>query len=366
MPAYPLIALATIVAAVIIGAGGTVLVRRAAVAMKLVSTVAEDRFAAVPVPLGGGVAIMAAVALPALLAVALAQYWTTAGAPGWLPLEIAIHVEGAASRVPMALTILGGALALCLVGLIDDKWNLGPWLKLIAQALVAAGVVWFAEVRILTVLGEPLSVAVSVLWMLIIINAINFMDNMDGLAAGVTLVAACALLAAAAGLGQLFVSAWLCLLIGAVLGFLPFNAPPAKVYMGDAGSLVLGFFLAVLSMLTTYYDPAVIAGRPAYTVLAPLIVLAVPLYDFVSVVILRLRAGVSPFKGDTRHFSHRLVRRGMTVRAAVLTIGLCTAVTGIAAVLLPVVSDWAAMLLAGQTLGVLCIIALLESAGETP
>ncbi|MFW6146160.1 MAG: MraY family glycosyltransferase [Planctomycetota bacterium] len=366
MPAYPLIALATIVAAAIISAAGTVLVRRAAVAAKLVSKVAEDRFGTQPVPLGGGVAIMGAIALPVMLAVALARYWAATGAPSWLPMEIAIHVEGAASRVPMALIILGGALVLCVVGLIDDRWNLGAWLKLIAQAVVAAAVVWFAEVRILTVLGEPLSVAVSVLWMLVIINAINFMDNMDGLAAGVTLVAACALLAMAAGLGQLFVPAWLCLLIGAVLGFLPSNAPPARVYMGDAGSLVLGFFLAVLSMLTTYYDPAVVAGRPAYTVLAPLIVLAVPLYDFVSVVILRLRAGVSPFTGDTRHFSHRLVRRGMTVRATVLTICLCTAVTGIAAVLLPVVSDWAALLLAAQTLGVLYIIALLESAGEAP
>ncbi|NLF30386.1 MAG: undecaprenyl/decaprenyl-phosphate alpha-N-acetylglucosaminyl 1-phosphate transferase [Planctomycetes bacterium] len=364
MPAYPLIALATIVAAFIISAGGTVLVRRAAVAAKLVSKVAEDRFGKQPTPLGGGVAIMAAIALPTLLAAALAQYWAATGAPGWLPLEVAAHVEGAASRVPMALIVLGGALVLCLVGLIDDRWNLGPWLKLIGQALVAAAVVWFADIRILTVLGEPLSVAVSVLWMLVIINAVNFMDNMDGLAAAVTLVASCALLAAAAGLGQLFVSAWLCLLIGGVLGFLPFNAPPARIYMGDAGSLVLGFFLAAGSMLTTYYDPTVIADRPAYTVLSPLIVLAVPLYDFVSVVILRLRAGVSPFRGDTRHFSHRLVRRGMTVRAAVLTIGLCTAVTGIAAVLLPHVSDWAAMLLAGQTLGVLCIIALLESAGE--
>ncbi len=364
MPAYPLIALATIVAAVIISAGGTVLVRRAAVAAKFVSKPADDRFATQPVPLGGGVAILGAIALPTMLAAALARYWAATGTA--LPPELGLHVAGAASRVPMALIILGGAVVLCLVGLIDDRWHLGPWLKLTAQALVAAAVVWFAEVRVLTVLGEPLSVVVSVLWMLIIINAINFMDNMDGLAAGVTLVVACALLAAAAELGQLFVSAWLCLLIGAVLGFAPHNAPPAKVYMGDAGSLVLGFFLAVLTMLTTYYDPTVVAGRPAYTVLAPLIVLAVPLYDFVSVVILRLRAHVSPFKGDTRHFSHRLVRRGMTVRAAVLTICLCTAVTGIAAVLLPRVSDWAAILLAGQTLGVLCIVALLESAGETP
>ena len=309
---------------------------------------------------------MLAIVLPSLLAVAVARVWTGEGngPPSWLSGSVAMHIEGAASRVPMAVVILIGAAVLCLVGLIDDRRRLGPWIKLVAQVAVSVAVVVVGNVRILTMLGEHASTMISVLWMLIIINAINFLDNMDGLAAGVTLVVACVLLAAAASIGQLFVSAWLCLLIGASAGFLVFNFPPAHIFMGDAGSTVLGFFLAVLSMLTTYYNPTAVGNQRMYGLLIPLILLAVPLYDFASVMIIRIREKRNPMVGDTRHFSHRLVARGMTVRAAVLTIYLCTAVTGIAAVLLPHVPDWAAILLAAQVLGVLGIVALLESTNE--
>jgi UDP-GlcNAc:undecaprenyl-phosphate GlcNAc-1-phosphate transferase len=195
---------------------------------------------------------------------------------------------------------------------------------------------------------------------LVIVNSLNFLDNMDGLAAGVTMVAACALLSAAVSVGQLFVSGWLCLLIGATLGFLLFNFPPARIFMGDAGSMVLGYMLAVLTMLITYYNPAR-SETVMYGLLAPLMVLVVPLYDFLSVLTIRIREKRNPMVGDTRHFSHRLVRKGMSPRAAILTIWLCTAVTGIAAVLLPQVNNIGAALLSAQTIGVLGVIAMLES-----
>jgi len=273
-----------------------------------------------------------------------------------------MHLPGAAAKAPAALGILAGTFLLHLMGLHDDRRAMGPWSKLAIQLLVAAGVVLFCDVRVLRIAGPTISCAVSILWLVTITNAFNFLDNMDGLSAGVAAICTAALLAAAISLGQIFVSAWLCLLLGALLGFLPFNFAPASSYMGDAGSMVIGFMLAVLSCLTSYVQPD--RGFTAYGVMAPIVLMAVPLYDLVSRVFLRLRAGRNPLAGDRRHFSHRLLRRGMSVPAAVLTIYLCTAATAIAASLLPHISNWfPAMLIFAQTGVIVMVIALLESTG---
>ena len=355
--------------AIAVSAGLTLLlvpvVRSLAVRWRFVDAPIEQRLHRMATPLGGGVAMLLAIALPSVLALACARVWHATASPDWLPAQVRLHVPGAAMRAEMALIILAGAAVLCGAGLLDDRRRLGPWDKLLIQVAVAAGVVMLADLRILQLSGEPGSTIVSILWMVVIINAMNFMDNMDGLSAGVTLICATALLGAAVSIGQLFVSGWLCLLIGATAAFLVFNFPPARIFMGDAGSLVLGYMLAVLSMLTTYYDPARTGSR-MYGLLVPVVLLAVPLYDCASVMLIRIREKRNPMVGDTRHFSHRLIGRGMSVPAAVLTIYLCTAVTALAAVLLPQVPDWAAWLIAGQTLGVLGIIGLLESADGKP
>jgi UDP-GlcNAc:undecaprenyl-phosphate/decaprenyl-phosphate GlcNAc-1-phosphate transferase len=355
---------------ILLSAGLTVLLvpiaRRLAVRAGLVVNPGAHRGHERPTPLGGGVAMLLAILLPCLLVLASARIWAASAKPGepagpaWLPASVSIHIPGMAHRANTALVLLAGAAALCVLGLIDDRRPLGPWSKLIGQAAIALAVVVLADLRVLTAAGEPLSTIVSALWIIAIVNSINFMDNADGLAAGVTLICATSLLAAAAGIGQLFVAGWLCLLIGATAGFLLYNFPPASIFMGDAGSMVLGYFLAVLSMLTTYYDPAHSSSK-VYGVLAPLVLLAVPLYDTASVMLIRLREGRSLMIGDRRHFSHRLRQRGMSSRQVALTVYLCTAVTAGAAVMLPHVPDWAAWLIAGQTLGVLGIIALLES-----
>ena len=314
------------------------------------------------VPLLGGCAIFAGLAAPILAATALAGLWASSGAPNWLPGSLARHVDGAARRIPMALGILAGAAALHVTGLIDDRKGLGPWVKLAVQFIVAGAVAGSCGVRVLTVAGPTVSVAVTTLWLVVVINSFNFLDNMDGLSAGIAAICAAGLLGVAAVMGQVFVSAWLCVLLGALLGFLPHNLPPARSFMGDAGSLVIGYFLGVLTCLTTFVRP----GRTYYLygIFVPLALLAVPLYDTLSVIVLRLRSGDNPMVGDRRHFSHRLVRRGMSPGRALLTIYLCTAVGAVSACLLAMASsNLAAMLIFGQVAGVVLIIALLEAGG---
>ncbi len=316
-----------------------------------------------PVPLLGGSAILLAVLLPSVLATALACYWSVRRVPGWLPDDLALHVPGLASRAPAALAILGGAVALHVLGLVDDRRPLGPWGKLAVQLGVCLAVTLLADLRVLTVAGPTLSVLLTVLWLGALVNAFNFLDNMDGLSAGVAVICGVALLGAAASVGQYFVAGLLCVIVGAIVGFWPYNYPPASIYMGDAGSMVIGLLLAAASCLTTYTRPG--EASYLYGVFVPVIVMAVPLYDTASVMLLRFRAGERLMVGDQRHFSHRLVRRGMTKRTAVLTIYLCTAGTAIGALLLPRVADaTGAMLIVFQTLAILGIVALLESGGS--
>jgi UDP-GlcNAc:undecaprenyl-phosphate GlcNAc-1-phosphate transferase len=129
--------------------------------------------------------------------------------------------------------------------------------------------------------------------------------------------------------------------------------------MGDAGSLVVGFFVALLTLRTTYYHEA--QSGQWYSVFMPLVVMAVPLYDFISVTLLRISQGKSPLVGDTQHFSHRLKRRGLTETQTVLTLYLTTLCTGLGATFLYQVSLFGAILIFAQTIMVLCIIAILEA-----
>jgi UDP-GlcNAc:undecaprenyl-phosphate GlcNAc-1-phosphate transferase len=193
---------------------------------------------------------------------------------------------------------------------------------------------------------------------------------MDGLSAGVAAVCTTAFLVTALSIGQWFVAGTLAIFLGSLLGFLVWNFAPARIFMGDSGSLVVGFVLGVLTVRTTFLPPGESWAAGWYAVFAPVIVLAVPLYDLVVVSLIRLSRGDSPFKGDTNHFSHRLVARGMSRRTAVLCIYLVTAATSIAAILLPQVrSGFGAMLILLQTALVLGVVLLLEqhktSAGQS-
>ena len=289
---------------------------------------------------------------------------------------LAVHLEGLQlRRSDLGWTLLALFL-IHLLGLVDDRRPLGPWTKLLGQLLIAGGLVGLTDTRILTLLGESwgaagtvISLALSILWLIAITNALNFLDNMNGLSAGVGAIIAGCFLAATLltpGIsGQWFDAALAALLAGALLGFLPLNYPRARLFLGDGGSLVIGLLLAVLSVRVTYFDVTGAMGSVRwYSLLTPLVLLAVPLYDLVSVCVARLAAGRSPMQADQNHLSHRLVRRGLSPAVAVLAIWLCTLATAIQGVLLPSLMASQAVIVALGTLSILTLLALLETGGR--
>ncbi len=313
-----------------------------------------------PVALGGGIALAVAICGPILLGTLVAWMVQGDAPPAWFPALLRPHLSGIASKLPVVLALMGCAGLLFVVGLVDDRRPLGPGPKFVAQFAVAIFTAWFIGIRVVEALPPVVSIAATVLWIVLITNAFNFLDNMDGLSVGVAAIAAAIFAVTSFRAGQVFVPVMALVMVGSLGGFLLFNFSPASIFMGDAGSLVIGYLLSVLTILTTFYDPA--QDLRPLGIVVPLVVLAVPLYDVISVVIHRLHAGDSPLRGDRRHFSHRLVQRGMTPRGAVLTIYLATAATGLPAIVLPRV-DWAnAVLLLVQCLCVVVMIAVLEHA----
>jgi len=318
----------------------------------------------VATPFGGGIAITIAIVLPqvAILVVAVAlskvEPEQFALFSQWLP-QWPHWLGGIVEKASPALAFLAGAIVLFVLGLIDDHWPLSPWSKLIVQAAVALMLTAGFGIRAGEALGAVPSVILTTLWIVALTNAFNFLDNMDGLAAGVAGITAIVLAGAAFVAGQVFVPCMLLLTAGAVCGFLFYNFPSASIFMGDAGSLVIGYSLAVSTVLTTFYDPE--QQCTPFGLFVPLVVFAIPIYDMLSVIFYRYRLGASIFRSDHRHFSHRLKRRGMSVRLTLLTIYLATAATALPAMLLPRLNWAGATLVFGQCLCVVALIAILES-----
>lgn len=314
-------------------------------------------------PYGGGTAIFVAMVLPLLSVLGLSVVISPEQASVWFGEAITPYWSGMLGKRTLALWILAGAVVLHVLGLIDDRRPLGPLPKLITMLAVAIGVSSLGGVRVGEFLAETggawLPMAVTAAWIVVIVNAMNFLDNMDGLSAGIGVIAMTCIIASGLLSGQIFVPALGCIFAGAMAGFLVFNLPPARIFMGDAGSLLVGYTLAVTSILTTYYEQGV--SQTPYALAMPLVILAVPLYDFFSVLTIRLREGRHPMQGDQRHFSHRLVEHGLSRRSAVFTIYLATAATGLSATLLPGASLRETISIVAIVLLVLGIIAILET-----
>ena len=210
--------------------------------------------------------------------------------------------------------------------------------------------------------GELLSILITIAWFAAITNAINMLDNMDGLAGGVALIIAAIYLTATLLAGQWFVACLCAVLIGGLGGFLVHNFPTARLFMGDSGALLVGWLLAFISVRTTYVQMPLegMACGHWYATLMPLIVMAVPLYDLSSGGWLRRRDGRGIFSADNSHFSHRLVAQGLTRRGAVMVVWLCTLATGLGGSMLHTLERWQAIVIACQTFSVLGILVALE------
>ena len=228
--------------------------------------------------------------------------------------------EATSENYFLALSVLAPAIFLGLIGFIDDKKHLTPLSRFIAQTFAG---VFTALVLILTnTVGNPtnsvfLDALLTIIWVVGICNAINFFDNMDGAAGGISALSGFGFAVIGLQNGQYFVAAFGLVLSGACVGYLFWNWNPAKIYMGDAGALFIGIILAALAVRV---DPVSVSGIGAFFV--PICVLALPILDTTTVVIDRLRRKVSPFEGGLDHLSHRLRRKGLSVRQSVTTLCL--------------------------------------------
>ena len=285
-----------------------------------------------PIPNIGGVGIFYAIMLPMLAGILGVWLIDEATWARWIP-ALESHLPRIKETTPTVIAMLACMTALHIMGLIDDRKGMKPLPKIIIQFAAAGVMTIFFDVRLLTMLDTYVpgaSIVVTLLWIVAMTNAINFLDNMDGLAAGVAAIAGFMFMLATILNEQWFIAGTLALMVGGLCGFLVFNFPPAKIFMGDGGSLVIGFLLAILTARTTYYDPIqsdFALGSSWYGVFMPIVVLAIPLYDFITVTTIRIRQGRSPLVGDQQHFSHRLVQRGLSKRGAVIIIWGFTATT---------------------------------------
>lgn len=292
----------------------TPLVRRVALKRGWVANGGGRNVHTAPTPRVGGIAMVAAFVIPLLVLAATSQ-----------------TVRALVDAAPLKIVgMIGGAFAMFLVGLYDDLRGMRALSKLAAQLLVGAGA-WACGFRIdgidLPWIGELsmgiFSMPITILWIAAIINAVNLIDGLDGLAAGVVFFAAITNLVVAYIAGSDLVAVWMVVLLGSVFGFLFFNFNPARIFMGDSGSYFLGFVLALTSISGPFQKASF-----TVSVLAPLVALGVPIIDMLFAMLRRVLERRPIFSPDRGHIHHRLLDMGITHRRAVLIIyGVCVCLT---------------------------------------
>lgn len=276
-----------------------------------------------PVPYLGGVAMVVAFSIAMVLGVLLQRNTMINGRQ--ISLSIGAMPLQSDTLLRELVVVIVLALVFSLMGLIDDLRGLSPWLRFVVGLGLASALVLYG-VKVASPLPDVADAVISVVWILGITNAFNLLDNIDGLAAGTAAVASGAFFFIAMINDQQNGALFAIGLAGAMLGFLRSNFHPASIYMGDAGSLFIGFLMAYLGLKM----------RTSVTeipqLFAPVVVLGVAVLDTTMVVISRVRRGVSPFTGGQDHLSHRLRRLGLSVPRAVTTLLIGSVALGILAV----------------------------------
>jgi len=294
----------------------TPLARSLAIRVGALDLPGHRRIHATPTPRFGGLAIAAAV---------LAVAWLARVLPG----------PARELDVRPLLGLTCAAVPILALGVHDDRWGASPWVKLAIQACAALTLTLFGYgVPLLTnpfgpsIVTGAWSVPLTVAWVVLLTNAINLIDGLDGLAAGIVAIACGALWVTARGHGDFYVMFIAALLLGACGGFLWWNRPPARIFMGDTGSQFLGLTLSALSLLENR------KGTAALTLLLPLVALGVPLADSTLAFLRRLVRGQHVFRGDAGHIHHRLLDAGLSPRWALIVLWTLSALFGGAAILL--------------------------------
>ena len=244
--------------------------------------------------------------------------------------------------VPMSTKVLGllvGSVIIAVMGGVDDIVSLNPWVKLAGQ--IVAALVAIRCGLVFDVISNPnifaeetyseigwLSIPLTMLWIVGCTNAVNLIDGLDGLAVGVSAISSMTMLIVSLFVSEPVVSIILAALTGACLGFMPYNLNPAKIFMGDVGSQLLGFVLSTASIMGLFKLHAII------TFFVPLLALALPLADTIFAFFRRILHGQSPFKADKGHFHHRLLAMGLNQKQVVAVLYGISAVLGLLAVLM--------------------------------
>lgn len=276
---------------------GTPWIRRLAFQIGFVDAPAVRKNHSEPMPLMGGVAIFGGAIVAVLL--------------------FSSQLPDSVVGVLVALSIVA------LVGLLDDRYNLPAWAKLGGQF---AGFLVLAlyDIRVHLPVPDVFNYVITFVWLAGISNAINFLDNMDGLSAGISGVSASFILLLGLQNEQILVSALAAAVLGSCLGFLRFNFKPAQIFMGDAGALFLGFVLALLGLQLRFPE-----NVSFVTWMVPVFIMGLPIFDMTLVIISRLRRGVSPNTPGKDHTSHRLVAMGFSQLEAVLILYLVSGGMGL-------------------------------------
>lgn len=258
------------------------------------------------------------------------------------------------------ISTLVGAAIIVVMGVVDDCKNLDAKIKFVIQIIAALIVIYGGDIKIKVftnpnifsdnlywVLPEWISVVGTMLWIVFITNAVNFIDGLDGLAAGVSAIMSVSLVFISVRLGEFSIALFGIALMGGCFGFLPFNFNPAKIFMGDTGSTFLGFMLASLSIQGMFKSYAVISFA------VPLLILGLPLFDALFAMLRRIMTGKSPMTADRGHLHHRLIDMGFSQKQTVFILYAISGVLGITAVLLAENGTLRALIL------VICVLILL-------
>ena len=268
------------------------------------------------IPLSGGLIISTGILLPLLIAVFLSEFSFLEDS------FMSFSVSQLKRHTIQTLSIICGVLAMLVLGIVDDFKDLSAITKFSAQLLTATIVV-ATGTQMEIFASDPMNYALTLLWILTLINAFNFSDGMNGLCAGLAVISATAVAIYSVASGQYRIASLSFLVVGALIGFLPFNFPKAKAFLGDSGSHLTGYLVAVLAILA-FFDirRGGILPQEKTFFLAPLLVMGVVLLDLIWVVFYRLRYKKPVHIGDTNHLSHQLVKRGFTECQAVVLLWL--------------------------------------------